>query len=79
MSNQNNKYVVSVEILIHSEFHAASGPKISIFLTLPIVTRAAYSTPSRSSRGKHGKCGKIFHFYNGMETLLLHFINTITT
>jgi len=27
-------------------------------------------TPSQSSRGKHGK---IFHIYNGMETLLLHF------
>ena len=51
----------------------AAGPKISIFLTLPIVTRGAYSSPSQGSRGKRWKRGKIFHFYNGMEMLLLRF------
>ena len=37
----------------------ASGPKM---LTLPIVTRSAYSTPSQSSRGKRGNVEKFFTF-----------------
>ena len=56
----------------YADQHLLTGQGLKYyFLTLPIVTRAAYSSPSRGSHGKHGKHGKIYHFYNGMEMLLL--------
>ena len=38
-----------------------AGPKIS-FLTLPIVTRAAYSSPSEAPVGNAGNVVKFFTF-----------------
>ena len=38
------------------------GPKISIFLTLPIVTWAAYSSPSEAPVGNAGNVVKFFTF-----------------
>ena len=39
-----------------------SGPKISIFLTLHIVTRVAYSSPSKAPVGNAGNMVKFFTF-----------------
>ena len=41
--------------------HVNTGPKIS-FLTLPIVTRAAYSSPSEAPVGNAGNVVKFFTF-----------------
>ena len=48
------------QLLVHCR--QAAGPKISIFLTLHIVTRAAYSSPSEAPMGNAGDVVKFFTF-----------------
>ena len=42
----------------YTQHYLLAGPKISIFLTLPIVTRAAYSSPSKAPVGNAGNVVK---------------------
>ena len=46
----------------YTQHYLSAGPKISIFLTLPIVTRAAYSSPSKAPVGNAGNVVKFFTF-----------------